>query len=302
MSLILEIIEIVNKSNLPLPISLKLEGEFAIYVEEFDSWVRKVNFELKAHETRPIPISFNAHLMKSSNTFCTYEGKVKAYSLGKLQCTLKLIANLIYPVIELSTNDVQFTANILPVASGFIISNPNERLPASFEFSINTETARIVPIQERQQENLLNIVECLMKPRGNSMRDIFFSQDDNDASDNSDEEETKGDTSSFNDIEVTTKDILEHLKCCNVTRAEAYNDSDASLVLATDEKSFLLLSQMSGVLRAKESRLISVFFSGSHNGKHSLSNSLSSHSYSPLSFSHSVQHVNGGQVPRSWRH
>ncbi|KAG5674501.1 hypothetical protein PVAND_004463 [Polypedilum vanderplanki] len=251
----IETIKITNKSNLPLPVVLKIDGEFSIYLKKTNSYEKKIMFDLKVYETREIFISFNSNLIKSSNIFHTYEGKVKAFSLGKLQCTLKLIANMIYPEIELSTNDVQFTANILPYSSSFIISNPNKHLSASFCFSINKDATKIISIHERRQKSLLNIVQCLMSQK-NNLRYKFFHDE------GADDDDVK-----FNGIiNVTNKDILEYFKSITVkAREEDYSNDGNILSMAMTDKNFLLLSQMSGILRANESRLISLYFNGNLN-------------------------------------
>lgn len=127
-------------------------------------------------ESRDICIHFNSNLMKQSNQFRIYEGKIKAYSLGKLQCTLSLQANLIYPVIQISKTELNISNNLQPMAFQFEIGNPG-KIDASFSLSFTESSNIMTKIQERKQENLLNISQCLMKQKC-SLRQKFFAKED----------------------------------------------------------------------------------------------------------------------------
>lgn len=127
-------------------------------------------------ESRDMCIYFNSNLMKESNQFRTCEGKIKAYSLGKLQCTLNLQANLIYPVIQVSRSEINISNNLQPMAFQFEIGNPG-KIEASYSLSFKESSNIMTKIQERKQENLLNISQCLMKQKC-SLRQKFFAKED----------------------------------------------------------------------------------------------------------------------------
>ena len=127
-------------------------------------------------ESRDICINFNSSLMKDSNKFRTYEGKIKAYSLGKLQCTLNMQANLIYPVIQISKTELNISNNLQPMAFQFEVGNPG-KIDASFSLRFSESSNIMTQIQERKQENLLNISQCLMKQK-TSLRQKFFAKED----------------------------------------------------------------------------------------------------------------------------
>lgn len=259
-----------------MPIALKVEGEFAIFSNELNLCEQKVKFELNAKDSRGLQIAFDTKLIENANTFSTCEGIVKAYSLGKLQCTLKLIANLNYPEIELSSNVVQFTANLLPCTFGFVIRNPNEKLSSSFTLKLDETSTKITPIQENRQDNLLNIVQCLMKQK-NSLKDEFFNEtnDDEYYTTDSDNEENSQKSCEIlknsSTIEVTTNEILKRFKslaseiqCDRIENLQR----KSSGVSTTDVRAenFLLLSHMNGTLKPNEWRFISIKFSGSKQG------------------------------------
>ncbi|CAO1310131.1 unnamed protein product [Diamesa serratosioi] len=172
----IETIRVSNKSNLPLPVALKIEGEFYLLAHDSTKFEQKVKFDLKLMENRDICIHFNSNLMKQSNQFRTYEGKIKAYSLGKLQCTLSLQANMIYPVVEISKTELNISNNLLPMAFQFEIFNPG-KIDATFSLRFTEASNIMTKIQERKQENLLNISQCLMKQKS-SLRQKFFARED----------------------------------------------------------------------------------------------------------------------------
>ena len=172
----IETIRVSNKSNLPLPVALKIEGEFYLLAHDSKKFEQKVKFNLKMMENRDICIHFNSNLMKQSNQFRTYEGKIKAYSLGKLQCTLSLHANLIYPVVEISRTEFNISNNLQPMAFQFEVCNAG-KIDASYSMSFTEASNIMTQIQERKQENLLNISQCLMKQKS-SLRQKFFARED----------------------------------------------------------------------------------------------------------------------------
>jgi hypothetical protein len=213
--------------------------------------------------------------------------------LGKIQTTLKLIAHLIYPEIELSTNDVNIIANPKQsCTSNFFIRNPSDKLTASFELKFKDNSTIITSLHEKRQENLLNIVECLMKQKLN-LRETFFQQDFNDDiilyySDDCDisnvsnddvRVENKGrhsqksnETNSAKTIQVTSKEISQYFNSVTkeIPKTELNEEPDEELpTTSKDEQNecFLLLSQMKGILKPNESRLIYIQFSGSNKGR-----------------------------------
>lgn len=165
----LETIQITNKSNLPLPIVLKVEGNFIIVGQDRD---QRVKFEMKVKESRDIVLSFDRNVITESNVAQSFLGKIKAYSLGKLQATLNLRANVIYPTVEMSSIELNIANNLLPCAFTFTITN-NGLVESNFSLKFNDASKIFTKIQERRQENLLNIVQCMMKQKSNQ-REMFF--------------------------------------------------------------------------------------------------------------------------------
>ncbi|KAL7042974.1 hypothetical protein ACKWTF_001349 [Chironomus riparius] len=277
--------EITNNSSLPLTVALKVEGEFSIYVNELNSFEHKVKFDLKVKESHKIFINFNSNHLKNYSKSRTFEGTIKAYSLGQFQSTLKLIAHLIYPEIELSTNDVNIIANPKQsCTSNFIIRNPSDKLTASFELKFKDNSTIITSIHEKRQENLLKIVQCLMKQKRNLKDDssnlkIFY--DDCEISDlnnvtNDKLEGSNNDSQTLNTlktIEVAAKEIVHYYDSLSRETPEIkiIQESEAeSLTTSKDEQDecFLMLSQMKGILKPNESRLIYIQFSGSNKEFH----------------------------------
>lgn len=257
-------------------------------MNELNSYEQKVRFDLKVRESRKIFINFSSNHLKNYNKSRTFEGTIQAYSLGKFQSTLKLIAHLIYPEIELSTNDVNIIANPKQsCTSNFIIRNPSDKLAASFELKFKDNSTIITSIHEKRQENLLNIVQCLMKQKLN-LRETFFQQDFNDdklfyAADDCEisdvtNDDIRGENKDRNSqksnetktIEVTAKEISQyfHSVTKEMTRTE-FNEEPEVELTSKDEQNecFLLLNQMKGILQPNESRLIYIQFSGSNKGR-----------------------------------
>lgn len=268
-----------------------------------------MKLDLNPIECHEVTIKFSSKLLSTSNIFCTFLGKLKAYALGRLQCSLNLVANLIYPEIEISTRELHVTNNLLPRAITFILHNPSDILESSFELKFKENSTHITPIEEKRQSSLMNIVQCLMKQKFN-LREKFFYPDSNDDDEvNCDDfeenenlrrkssksksrvsqiEDQKTPTSSavgeniheiiaknYN-IEATSKDIQKRFKSLMRTVSETQcsnNDgiakvkSVASFMSCECQQNFLSLSQIKGTLREGESRLISVYFSGSQKGK-----------------------------------
>ena len=155
-----------------MPIALKVEGNFYLVAETPE---QKVKFEMKVKETKEIFVSFNRSLIGDSNEAQSFSGKIKAYSLGKLQSTINLQANMIYPTVEISNRQLNFINNILPCAFGFKITN-NGQVDSTFNLNFHDKSTTITKIQERRQENLLNIAQCLMKQKCD-LRETFFKPD-----------------------------------------------------------------------------------------------------------------------------
>lgn len=249
-------------------------------------------------------------MLSTSNIFCTFLGKLKAYALGRLQCTVNLIANLIYPEIEISTRELHVQNNLLPRAITFILHNPSDTLAASFELKFRENSMHIIPIEEKRQSSLMNIVQCLMNQKCNLREKFFHSENEDDEAnfcDDFDEIENvkrksskiKTRTTQFEDqknlkfsavsenvqeiitknynIEATSNDIQKCFKslmrtvsethCCNNDEISKANSSVTALMTFECEQKYLSLSQIKGVLKEGECRLISVYFSGSEKGK-----------------------------------
>lgn len=166
-----ESLKITNKSKLPFSVALKLEGEFCL----LPTHEQKVKFDLKVKESRDILMSFNSALIKEANTNRSYHGRIKVYSLGKLQNVVELQANVIHPSVELSSCELNIVNNMLPRAFTFVITNRGS-IDASFELKFKETSSSITKIHERKQEKLLNIAQCLMKQKCN-LKDTFFMLD-----------------------------------------------------------------------------------------------------------------------------
>lgn len=282
---------------LPLTVALKLDGEFSIYVNEVNSPEQNVRFDLKVKESRNIFINFNPNHLKNYSTSQTFKGTIKAYSLGNLQSTLNLIAHLIYPEIELSTNDVNIIANPKQsCTSNFIIRNPSDKLTASFELKFKDNSTIITSIHKQRQENLLNIVQCLMKQKrslkGKKFQhdlndfNIFYDDDNreisnlNNAANDNVEGENKDKNSqkisnefnSFKTIQIKPDEIIQYYNSMTIEIPEIKFSEEPEVELQTTskdehEKCFLLLSETVGMLKPNESRLIDVKFSGCSKGR-----------------------------------
>lgn len=307
-----EPIKIINKSNLPLPIALKVEGEFTLS-EQFEE---RVKFDLKIKESREILVFFNSKLIKESCVAQSFSGKLKAYSLGKLQCTMNLQANIIYPTVEISCKELTIINNMLPRACKFSITNQGE-MESNFSLSFDENSMIVTKIQEQRQEKLLNVAQSLMKQKCN-LRETFFKPDTKEleiqsiinevldfvveskfsesketeivSTENEKIEKLKKSKSAVNDHptekadsseplamssddEVTLNDIRKFFK--QLTRASSktlcIGEENTKETIEThegaDERSavekFLRLSQVKGRLKPQESRVISVFFTGS---------------------------------------
>lgn len=212
-------------------------------------------------EDRDICIHFNSNLMKQSNQFRTYEGKIKAYSLGKLQCTLSLQANLIYPVIQVSKTELNISNNLQPMAFQFEIGNPG-KIDAGFSLSF-TETSNIMTkIQERKQENLLNISQCLMKQKS-SLRQKFFAREDPgkvlERTLYNDEDITDETNNSFNELHTLTdinvsniqKPSSEKKKTKNTRKNETPKEEESmrTLKLDTEENTMDIEVSLKDILK-----------------------------------------------------
>ena len=212
-------------------------------------------------EDRDICIHFNSNLMKQSNQFRTYEGKIKAYSLGKLQCTLSLQANLIYPVIQVSKTELNISNNLQPMAFQFEIGNPG-KIDAGFSLSF-TETSNIMTkIQERKQENLLNISQCLMKQKS-SLRQKFFAREDPgkvlERTLYNDEDITDETNNSFNELHTLTdinvsniqKPSSEKKKTKNTRKNETPKEEESmrKLKLDTEENTIDIEVSLKDILK-----------------------------------------------------
>lgn len=267
-----ERVEIINKSALALPITLKIEGEFFTNDE--------LKFDMKIKESREIEMKFASKLLNTSSIFCTFHGKLKAFALGRLQCTLNLIGNLIYPEIDISTRVLNVTSNLLPCAFSFKLRNPSDTLSSSFELKFK-ETG-MTEIEEKRQPSLMNIVQCLMLQKCN-LKDKFFLPDCieeveeiEDFKISSTSTATTETIAKNYNIEATSKDLQKCFKSlmrtvsetqCSDSNNEKITKVNLSSSFHTNGESFLSLSQYKGILKPGESRLISIFFNGSRNGK-----------------------------------
>lgn len=165
----------MNKSNLQLPVVLKVEGEFSILTPVLTN-CDKVKFDLEGNESRDIVVNFNKNLVKESEgTAKCYQGKVKTYSLGKLQSIVNLTANIICPMVEISSYQLNIFNDMLPRAITFTITN-NGSIDSSFKLKFKRASTIITKIHERRQEKLLNIVQCLMKQKV-GLKEKFFKAD-----------------------------------------------------------------------------------------------------------------------------
>jgi hypothetical protein len=290
-----EFIEIINKSSLPLPITLKIEGKF--FIEEN----QPLKIDMSVKESRQIAIKFSPRLLATSNIFCTFFGKLKAYALGRLQCTMNLVGNLIYPEIEFSLRELHVVNDLLPCAFTLNISNPSHVLMSSFRLKFKENSTLITPIEEKRQSSLMNIVQCLMKRRTN-LREKFFLPDFEDeenferkskklksqfvVDDDEQQKERKSSGEKYLDgiiaknykIEATSKDVQKCFKSLMRSISETQlNDrnnegifkikSSSSHGNCECQQSYLSLSQSEGTLKEGESRLISIHFGGSHSGR-----------------------------------
>lgn len=257
-----------------------------------------MKFDMKIKESREIDVKFASKLLNTSNVFCTFFGKLKAFALGRLQCTLNLIGNLIYPEVDISTRVLNVTNNLLPCAFSFKLKNPSEVLSSAFELKF--EETGITQIEEKRQPRLMNIIQCLMMQKCN-LKEKFFLPDCNEEifSEEIDESEiderkshkvksfqieklitsTATTESLRNDnIEATSKDLQKYFKSLMRTVSETQcndsnNEKDSKVNLSStfmnceyQKSDFLSLSQCKGILKPGESRLISIFFNGSRNG------------------------------------
>lgn len=127
---------------------------------------------MKVKESRDIVLCFDRSVITESNVAQSCLGRIKAYSLGKLQSTLKLQANVIYPTVEISSKELNIVNNLLPCAFTFTIAN-NGPVESNFSLKFNDTSKIFTKIQERRQDNLLNIVQCLMKQKSN-LKEMFF--------------------------------------------------------------------------------------------------------------------------------
>lgn len=265
-----------------------------------------MKLDLNSNESHEVVIKFSSKLLSTSNIFCTFLGKLKVYALGRLQCSLNLSANLIYPEIEISTRELRATNNLLPRAMTFTLYNPSDTLSSSFELKFKENSTHIAPLEEKRQSSLMNIVQCLMKQKF-YLKEKFFHLD------NSEEEEEVNCVEEIDErenverksrklklrisqiedqklenihdiiaknynVEATSKDIQKRFKSLLRTVSETQcsnNDgiakvrqsSNTSFASCECQQSFLSLSQTMGTLKEGESRLISVYFSGSKRGK-----------------------------------
>lgn len=318
-----ETIGIVNNSNLPLPVALKVEGEFVLLTKELTRCEQKVKFELKVKELREICVGFKGSLLDEPRVARTFNGKLKAFSLGKLQCSVNLQANIVYPTLDISCSELNIINNMLPRACTFTLTNSGQ-MQSNFTLSFSENAMIVTEIQEQKQEKLLNVAQSLMKQKCN-LRETFFKPDAKELeiksiiedildfpveSEIAENEENllnsqkiekakksnvkqKAEAASLKsqvvsslsslhqaEEEVTLGDIQKFFK--QLTRGLSKtlcNNDDASRrvtgnsVLQDAEKEVLAhekclrLSQSEGKLKPKESRIISIYFTGSSKGE-----------------------------------
>lgn len=155
--------------------ALKLEGEFQFFTNQPSKGEQKIKFDMNTKESRSFPVHFNCDLIKTSNTAKKFHGKIKAFSLGKLQGTVDLQGNLLYPTIEMSNSELNVVSNMLPCSFNITLAN-NSEIEANFKLNFKDSSTIITPIHERKQENLMSITQCLMKQKCN-LRKTFFMPD-----------------------------------------------------------------------------------------------------------------------------
>lgn len=151
---------------------LKVEGKFHFALEKLE---QKLKFDMDTKESRSIPVSFNCDLIKASKTEKSFHGKIKAYSLGKLQGTVNLHGNLCYPSVEISSSDINVVTNMQPHSFNLILTN-NSEVDADFKLIFKESETLIDLIRERKQEKLMNVTQCIMKQKCN-LRETFFMSD-----------------------------------------------------------------------------------------------------------------------------
>lgn len=304
---------------------MKVEGEFTLMTKELKRFEPRLKFDLKVKETRQICVSFNSSLIGKLCLAQSFAGKLKAYSLGKLQCTMNLHANIVCPTVEISHNELNIVNNILPRAYNFTVTNCGE-MESNFILKFNESSMIVTKIQEQRQDKLLNVAQSLMKQKCN-LKETFFKPDSKEqevqsilneilqhsielkvvTNDEAEIEETGNEKTKnpkttnqrttlddrktyadvYNsellamscDVEVTLKDIQKI--CQQLTRAVSEtlcnsNDSSrenlaTSMYVRTDERptvgKFLRLSHVKGTLKPQESRVISLYFTGSEEGE-----------------------------------
>lgn len=126
-------------------------------------------------ESRDIVISFDRKVIAESNVAQSFSGRIKAYSLGKLQSTVNLQADVIYPTVQINCSELKIVNNLLPCAFNITIAN-NGLVESNFSLKFDDASKTVTKIQERRQDHLLNVVQCLMKQKGN-LKEMFFAPD-----------------------------------------------------------------------------------------------------------------------------
>lgn len=307
--------QITNKSDLPLPVTLKVEGGFFVVLKESKTFEKKEKFELKVKESRNIFISFDRSLIKGSTSANSFEGKVKAFSFGTLQAIVEVSAEVIYPKVDISNCNINVVNNFLPRAINFTITNSGE-VDSTFGLCLKEASTVATKIEEKKQENLMNIIQCMTKQKS-GLKQIFLKDDTNedytDERDYDEEFDDVGNRKEFDigdlhelvdvkldgdehnernakgkkvstlvvekDEEVALSEIQKHFK--SLTRAfsevlcsrEGTYELGASKSKTSSEKpeesteKYLRLSQTKGTMKPHESRLISIYFVGSKEGK-----------------------------------
>lgn len=148
-----------------MPVTLKVEGDFSVISQDLIAYEQKVKFDMQSNESREILVSFNKDLIEdSADIGQSYHGKLRMFSLGKPQGVVNLQANIIHPTIEISDRELNIVNDMLPRAFTFKIFN-NGLIDSTFSLNFDKSATTITKIQERRQEKLLNIVQCMMTQR-----------------------------------------------------------------------------------------------------------------------------------------
>lgn len=319
-----KVVDITNRTRLPLTVTLKVEGNFFISTREAGTFERKAKLDLQPEQSRRFSVSFDRNAIAEQKATQSFSGKVKAFCQKKLQAVLDVAADVIYPAVEVSTKELDIVSGLLPTAISFTITNVGE-MDSTFHLSLEDSSTVITKIEERKQEKLMNIVECV-KSQKSRLREVFFRVDEIEDfcldDEDSLKEENANNLHELSDVrliesrvttiteqlepepEVALSEIQKYFKSISKSLSEVLIDHEPrGEVLSSKSKSstgetprsLLMLSQTDGTLKPKESRLISLSFAGSADGELSLAVHLKN--LSKCTFS-SIPSVDYHHLPR----